>query len=579
MNRFFTILAALLLGAAAAHATDIHSIETEVYLHRNGNAVVAQWWNVNITGGTEWYIPIDNLGSRYIRDLKVFENGEEYANDGRAWNSDRSLAAKTHRCGIIDKGSRGVELCWGQGKTGEHRYFILYVIENLVTAMADGENDGFLWQFLNDEWSARPDSASLTIYNMADSTKTWVAGDGGNMGMWVFGGEFDYGVEDGVGYVVSTEKFRYESSMIVMMRFDKGWFNPAVTDSRTFEELRARAFEGSDYKDADDGGSDFGDFIAKAIWYLFLFCCFVVIFVILIPFIIWSIWIRVTGRRWSKKIFGKTKITEWWRDLPHGGDTVAAYSLLCSGDHVTSQQTYFGRLTGAYFLRWLQKGLITAEPDPSNEKRVNLKFAPGTEATLQTDDEMEATIWSAARQASGKNLILEKDEFDMWSKIHWKVVVDWPKKAARIGEKVWETSSLEERCHVPEFRKYLEDFTLSKERTVPEIGLWNDYLVFAQLFGIADKVSKSFEKLQPDLYQQYTQQTHMRDAATSYVILNSISHSSRGFVSTAYSKKSEADAAASARASAHSRYSGGGGHSSWGGGGGFSGGGHGGGSR
>ena len=76
MNRFFTILAALLLGAAAAHATDIHSIETEVYLHRNGNAVVAQWWNVNITGGTEWYIPIDNLGSRYIRDLKVFENGE-----------------------------------------------------------------------------------------------------------------------------------------------------------------------------------------------------------------------------------------------------------------------------------------------------------------------------------------------------------------------------------------------------------------------------------------------------------------------------------------------------------------------
>ena len=53
------------------------------------------------------------------------------------------------------------------------------------------------------------------------------------------------------------------------------------------------------------------------------------------------LWIRITGRRWSKKIFGKTKITEWWRDLPYGGDIVAAYSLLCSGDHVTSQQTYF----------------------------------------------------------------------------------------------------------------------------------------------------------------------------------------------------------------------------------------------
>ncbi|MBQ4285612.1 MAG: hypothetical protein II720_04025, partial [Bacteroidales bacterium] len=61
MRKLVTLAAALDLFAVAASATDIHKIETEVYLHRNGNAVVAQWWNVNITGGTEWYIPIDNL--------------------------------------------------------------------------------------------------------------------------------------------------------------------------------------------------------------------------------------------------------------------------------------------------------------------------------------------------------------------------------------------------------------------------------------------------------------------------------------------------------------------------------------
>ena len=575
MRKLVTLAAALCLFAVAAPATDIHKIETEVYLHRNGNAVVGQWWDINITGGTEWYIPISNLGERYIRDFTVFENGVEYENDGRDWDSSRSLEAKTHRCGIIDKGSRGVELCWGQGAMGEHQYFILYIIEDLVTAMADGENDGFIWQFLNDEWTAKPDSACLRVYNMADSTRTWVAGEGGNMGAWVFGGEFDYGVQDGVLSIESTEPFRYESSLILMMRFDKGWFNPSVTDSRTFEELRARAFEGSDYFYPDDDDDE--DWMEKVLIFLVKLFFYGFIFLIIIPIALYVLWMKTTGNRYKKKIFGKRKITGWWRDLPYGGDIVATFSLFNDGDNLSGKEKLFGNLTGAYFLRWLQKGLIVAEPDPTKADRVNLRFSSSSPDTLETSDNMEGTMWKAARQASGKNLILERDEFDMWSKIHWREVTEWPDTAVRQGKAVWEPTSEEERCHAVEFKNYLEDFTLSKERTVPEIGLWNDYLVFAQLFGIADKVSKSFEKLQPGLYQQYVQQTYNRDAVTSYMVLNSISRSSRSFVSKAYSRKSEVEA--SARSSARSRYSGGGGHSSWGGGGGFSGGGHGGGSR
>lgn len=42
--------------------------------------------------------------------------------------------------------------------------------------------------------------------------------------------------------------------------------------------------------------------------------------------------------------------------------------------------------------------------------------------------------------------------------------------------------------------KYLKDYSLIKDRYPLEVKLWNEYLVFASLFGIAEKVSKEFKE-------------------------------------------------------------------------------------
>lgn len=42
--------------------------------------------------------------------------------------------------------------------------------------------------------------------------------------------------------------------------------------------------------------------------------------------------------------------------------------------------------------------------------------------------------------------------------------------------------------------KYLKDYSLIKDRYPIEISIWNEYLVFASLFGIADKVAKEFKE-------------------------------------------------------------------------------------
>ena len=88
-----------------------------------------------------------------------------------------------------------------------------------------------------------------------------------------------------------------------------------------------------------------------------------------------------------------------------------------------------------------------------------------------------------------------------------------------------------------------------------EVKLWDEYLMFAYLFGIADKVAKQFK----NLYPEYIENLDNIDFDT-IIFLNTISVRS-------------VSAANTARSRAQSYSSGGGGFSSGGGGGGSFGGG------
>ena len=398
MKRILLILAFLCVSAGTASATEIRDIQTEIWLHKSGNAVVYQRWDVTITGGTEWYIPIENLGQRGIRDFKVFENDRQFENDGRNWNSDRTLEQKRNRCGIVDKWN-GVELCWGQGDLGDHVYDILYVIDNLVQACSDGENDAFNWQFLNDEWSAKPQHVSMIIHNEADSTWTWHAGEEGDMGVWVFGCEADYRVEDGVVYIESTEPFQYQSSLIVMMRFDKGHFIPQTTEPRSFEQLRDDAFSGSDYYLPTDNNDEIN--AGRFLLGLALILGGVYSVFVIIPILLISCWRRWTGRHYKKSVFGSRRIKGWHRDVPMDGNLCAAYSLLVEGDELCSSESTFNKLIGAYFLRWVHQGLLESKKDPTDEGRVMLRFTYVTLDSVKMEDEQELKFYKAARQAAG----------------------------------------------------------------------------------------------------------------------------------------------------------------------------------
>ena len=58
---------------------------------------------------------------------------------------------------------------------------------------------------------------------------------------------------------------------------------------------------------------------------------------------------------------------------------------------------------------------------------------------------------------------------------------------------------LEEKAKWLGLKKYMEDFSLLNEREVPDLKLWEKYLVFATAFGIADKVLKQLKIKYPEL--------------------------------------------------------------------------------
>lgn len=550
MKRLTAAAVSLLLGLSAL-AQQLRDIDIVVELQPDGSAVVTQHWDVRVVSGTEWYIPITNLGPMSVSDLMVSENGVAFESVGEKWDVDWSRKRKAGKCGINHPEKGKVELCWGQGEYGDHRWTATFHLGGLVQAYDD--YDGFNFMFVNPGLVAAPEHAKLTIRNYPGGSG-WTSE---NTRVWGFGFYGDINVVDGAVVAESSEPFVRGSALIALVRFDKGLFSPTVKREGSFDDLLQSALEGSSY-----GEDEF------PMAFLFLILG---IFAVSTGLLLWVIISVACGYKYKKSLFGTSKIEGWFRDIPVQGDLFAAYFVVEHGKRFGGMPSS-ENLIGALFLKWIMEGRLKVLTDPSHPKRVNLSFEE--EAPEEYGPEHE--LYEMARTASGSNLILEGGEFEKWSEKNFRKVTAWPGKAKAAGERWFRDKGLflrdtvcseagaQEARRVIEFRNFLKEFTLSDERTAAEAALWKNYLVFAQLYGIADKVAEQFRKLYPAQFQEIADSVGVDPTSMMRTIRHTNILSSRVITHAAAKAGS---------------VSGAGGHTSFGGGGGFSGGGFGGGSR
>ncbi len=542
-------LAALLFLVFAlpvpAAATENSKIDITVTLNSDGSADVTQVWQCTNYDGTELYLPINTEGIT-ITGFKVADENGPYSDDG-AWDVDRSFEEKAGKYGIVEK-SDGVELCWGLSEYGRKTYTFSYKVGSIMGLYTDYA--GFNFQFVNDNMSLFPADVTLSV-KMADST----ALNSDNTAIWAFGfnGEINFDGKGGV-YAVSAEPLDDDMYMNIMMRFDRAMFSGGNSYDHSFSELEKEAKKGSDYKKSSN---------------IFWMILGIGILLAIAAVVIWLIVIYITNTLLRKKLY---RDAPYYRDTPNGGDIDESYWIAKEFSLCRSESS----IIGAEILKLINAGCLRPITQKevglfgSERESVNLAIAREPDGT----DKTAAELFGLMRAAAGDNGVLEEKEMEKYLRKHpssLRRIIDGALRRGNAGFAAKRGYAKGKSGHIKDLtdrgrdevsqmmglKKFLLDFSLIDERGINESLIWQNYLVYASLMDIADKVISQMRKIYPDYSDQY-------DIYERNIIVAST------YNRCMFSSMSSAESA---------RSSGGGGSSSFGGGGGFSGGGSGGGVR
>lgn len=566
---------------SSVFANRLFSIDGDVKIQTNGDMEIHQQWTMDIDQGTEVYIPMTQLHHMSLENFHVKdETGREYAYVS-SWNVHATREQKAFKCGI-NQGNQGPELCFGVSGQGHKVYDIYYTFKNATLGYPD--MDGYNIRFVNDQMNPLPEKVRITFelpgkILSEENTKIWGFGYRGKI---VF--------HQGKVVAETEEGFNPATHMTVMMGLKKGMLQPETKGNGTFEGLQHTALQGSDNEQKVGNtitkqlGSSQNTNMVERIFHVFDIVKSAVFVLGIALFLLFKLKThRVLGGRIPRN-YEEVDVPEDYynRDVPFESYLVPTYFLMNLEDELDSQM-----LLSAYLLKWTYEGNLEIYEDEQLKNFMFFKWKKSNIAfhllnTPQVKPGFESSLWKFLVGATGNDEILEEGEFEQYMKKHYSYFSNivnqlgksWEEYAfeknlireeeGRFSKQVFLTSEGKDAFHnTVGFFQYLQDYTLLKERGVKEISLWDEYLIFATLFGIGEEVLKEMKDIAPDYDLIRENSSHGRNynTFTIYKMVNNISSSAY----TSYSKAVN--------------HSGRGGSSSFGGGGGFSGGGSGGGVR
>lgn len=532
----------LCVGVSPCFAREaaIYDINVDVRLQHDGSALVYEHWEVCAVSGTEWYLVKSNLGDIRIEDFGVSdETSRKYTNIGE-WDIDRSMEQKARRCGIVTK-RNGVELCWGIGSFGDHTFNVRYAMTNCVKALSD--YDYLHIQFVSPGLSSRPKHVKVSISFPGESIDTT------NARAWGFGYRGDVSFEDGKVVFESSERFSENSSVIALLRFNKGMFSPSSKrEGTSFEDVLSVALKGASFE--DDSEEDELPFYVIAIMFVGIFFGSIELDAI-----------HTRSRR--KRVLGmKPSEVEWSRDIPFEGNIAAS-------SYTLNRLYEVNKPTPALILRLIYTGYLSVNKDDND-----VTLSPVGKDTSELDA-CAKELLGMITEAGGSDGVLGKREFSSWAQRHSERLIAYNALCNKTGRTYLKDKLYTENGDfTPDgqknarkllgLRMFLKDFTLIGERETPEVTLWREYLVFGALFGIAETVAKQLKDINTEVFEE---EIGYDFPTISHILLLN------GNIESSILRARE-------NAGSASRSRGGfGGGASFGGGGGFSGGGCGGGSR
>jgi uncharacterized membrane protein YgcG len=533
VNKILGALAlCLLLCRPAVADTELTDLRISVMISDNGDAAVTETRRMHIDQeNTECYIAIAQLDGCTIDNLKVTDEHQHIFQILPQWDVNASRSEKALRAGIVSKGD-GVEICWGLGDEGERTYIVEYAVRGLLRSYDD--TDGFHYRFVADKLNQPPRHAEVTIGRVGTALSKE------SVRFWSFHHHGNISLRDGMIVAEADGPLGEYDAITIMMEADKGVFHPWRTGLGEFAGIKEQAFKNSDY------GPSLMDRLRNvgswAIGILALCGCLAAM-----------LWSPLKTWRFRRRVM---KGDDWWRELPFDGNLQKANQVINAASYSTANTRNY---IGASVLRLISMGALKVVPSPRGRGQLLAigRLPERYDARLTTQLRQ---LHDVLAEAAGDDGILQHKELKYWLRKNRKKIEPFMEGATKAVSTSDFDRQLDECRHVFALRRMLKDFTLASERHVAEVYLWKDYLIYAELFGIAKQVRKDMQAINPDINNLNDVYRAMFDADTLSPVV----------YSTWQAVKSSSES---------SRNSGGGGSSSYGGGGGFSGGGSGGGAR
>ena len=245
------------------------------------------------------------------------------------------------------------------------------------------------------------------------------------------------------------------------------------------------------------------------------------IFIFLLFLVIIANFFKNYGNKCS---FGKTgnkvrKDVPYFRDIPCDKDVFYAYWVAYNYNLIDKKEDFFG----AVLLKWIYKGnvklkKVTKDGIFNDRELINIYFIKRPMNIPELEMEVKLYDYMYAASFNGK---LEQNEFKEWCINNYQMIFRWfdeclYKETLKLVDKgkitykkgksynlykCFEVNSsmMEIAEQMAGLKKYLQQFSNIDSKELIEIGLLNEYLIYAQIFGIADKIDNQFKKLYPEV--------------------------------------------------------------------------------
>ena len=486
-------------------ANSIEKIEMDIDLDENGDATVIETWQANLTQGTEGYRPFFKLQDSKILDFSVTDESERKYQTISDWNTNGSFDYKSYKCGIKET-SNGVELCWGISQYGNKIYTLKYKINKLVTQYTDCQGIYFNFLKLNQD-------VNKVVIKIHCNNNLSVE----NSKIWSYGYKGTINFENGDIVLDSKGKLSKSQYMVGLIKFENNIFSTNNKSNLSFEDVKKSA---------------------KSDMRIFVNVILTIISILLNPFTIFIIVILISIIKGAnKKTIVEKSVSaeeplnilqedrrlpadnkvEYYREIPCDKDLEVTY-WVCYQYYVSADSVLKKGIVGAIFLKWFKEGKIAI--NKNQNKKIEFKdnnYSIDLSKIEYGENEVENSLIAILKSAAGKNEILEPNELKNWCKYNYENMKNWFDNILNYTERKLFGQGLitkgysdgmavrnvspklkEEALKLKGLRRFLLDYSLISEKEYIEVQIWEEYLIFAQLLGVADKVQEQFSKLYPN---------------------------------------------------------------------------------